>query len=100
MGIDQETSAEGMRSANKRINLGTFGGTPEASRTPTGWEPLSDMNNDGRVGMEDLAGMSQTWMFEGTPPFHADLNRDTFVDEDDLMSLAYEWMTQAQWRLD
>ncbi len=100
MGIGQETSANGLQAANVRINLGAYGGTPEASRTPIGWEPLSDMNNDGRVGMEDLETMSRAWILDGTPPFHADLNRDTFVDEDDLAQLANEWLVRATWRMD
>jgi hypothetical protein len=42
-------------SANLRIDMGCYGGTTEASRTPAGWSLLADLNNDGAVEMEDFA---------------------------------------------
>ncbi len=41
-----------------RINMGAYGGTPQASRTLL----PGDVNNDGKVDLEDLAILSNSWM--------------------------------------
>ena len=47
---------------NLRINMGTFGGTAEASMPPHNWALLGDITNDGTVGYEDLVWQMGDWL--------------------------------------
>lgn len=98
--IGDETSMNGMEAMNKRINLGVYGGTVEASRTPVGWSLLADINNDGLVGMEDFAILSKWWMRTLIEPVHADFNRDAVMGMEDLVVLVESWIDRTLWRTD
>ncbi len=45
-----------------RINMGAFGGTPEASMSE--WPLAADLNRDGRVDFADMAIFSSQWLEE------------------------------------
>ena len=81
---------------NVRINMGAYGGTAEASKTPAGWSLLADLTNDGIVNLEDVSAQSQYWL--GTESeLPGDLNRDGKVDVANLVLLALDWLTNTSW---
>jgi hypothetical protein len=75
---------------NKRIDMGAFGGTAEASIAPTGWSLMADANNDSRVDWADFARMVANWA-QTASQCEADLTRDGLVDGMDLARLGEEW---------
>ncbi len=81
---------------NVRINMGAYGGTPEASRTPAGWSLLSDMSNDGVVGLADFAiGLQDFGDTQANRP--GDLDRSGAVDIADVAILANQWLSVTSW---
>lgn len=81
---------------NVRINMGAYGGTSEASKTPAGWGLLADLTNDGIVNGEDFCWQAGDWLkiAEEQP---GDLNRDGIIDIRDLWWLVGDWLDQASW---
>lgn len=75
---------------NKRIDMGAYGGTPEASLAPKGRVLLADLDNDGRVGWPDLDHMAATWL-DSAGTRAPDLTRDGTVGLADLAAMAREW---------
>ena len=86
VGLGDEFAEE----SNVRINMGAYGGTAEASRTPAGWGILGDMNNDRSVGMEDFGIVAELFGVVGERQA-PDLNRDGLVGLGDLAVLVAEW---------
>jgi len=82
--------------ANKRINLGAYGGTAQASLAPAGRTLLADVDNDGRVGWADLAGVTADWMTETDEKPCGDLSRDGAVGTADLTLLGQEWRHETR----
>ena len=79
---------------NRRINMGAYGGTTEASLAPSGWALLSDMDNDARVGWSDLVYIATDWLVvDGKRP--GDVTRDGAVDTADLVRMGREWRHEA-----
>ena len=81
---------------NVRINMGAYGGTSEASKTPPEWGWLADLTNDGIVNGEDYIWQAMDWlkMAEKQP---GDLNRDGAIDASDLWLLTVDWLGEASW---
>ena len=79
---------------NIRINMGVYGGTPEASMPPHGWAFLCDLTNDGAVDNLDLVSMLQLWLEENEYLF-GDVNRNGAINLDDFSILAEQWMTSV-----
>ena len=81
---------------NLRINMGAFGGTPEASIPPRNWALLSDITNDGLVNFDDFASYAANFPVpaEGHP---GDFDRNAVRDLADLPLLAEEWLDQTGW---
>ncbi|NLH18026.1 MAG: hypothetical protein GX455_15735, partial [Phycisphaerae bacterium] len=75
----------------RRINIGAYGGTPEASKSPNAIGLAADLNFDDAVDITDFAIFSGAWM-KSEPLLAADLNRDNHVGLDDLAAMAKEWM--------
>lgn len=63
----------------KRINMGAFGGTPQASMSKSTVGNLADLNNDGDVDLTDLFILTDMWLAEAAL-IAEDLNRDGSVD--------------------
>ena len=76
---------------NIRINMGAYGGTPEASMPPPGWALLCDLDNSGDVNLSDFAPLATAWMetAENQPP---DVSRDGTVDLGDLVLFTDDWL--------
>ena len=81
---------------NLRINMGAYGGTAQASKTPAGWSLLPDLTNDGTVDLADVDAQSLYWLgAENELP--GDLNRDGLVDIADLKLLTIDWLKKTVW---
>jgi len=77
--------------SNVRINMGAYGRTGEASRTPVGWGLLADLTNDWTVDYEDFAGQSEDWQ-ESANCQPGDMNRDGMVNLPDAVLMAADWL--------
>jgi len=74
----------------KRVNVGAYGGTPQASLSLSDLGRLTDLDHDERVGPRDLLQFSQSWLTKQNPTAE-DLNRDGATDLRDFTILAQDW---------
>lgn len=81
---------------NIRINIGAFGGTAEASKTPANWSLLGDLTNDGTVDEVDFAYTARDWQMAATEQ-PGDLDRNGVVDFRDIKLLVKDWLEQTSW---
>ena len=75
---------------NVRINMGAYGGTVEASKTPANWRSIADLTNDWVVDFDDLGVFVGYWLDEGEC-IPSDLNRSQFVNFFDFAIFAEYW---------
>lgn len=75
----------------KRINLGAYGGMPEASMSLSTIGTAADLNNDDAVDAEDLHIFSDLWLKAHTQRAE-DINRDGVVSLPDFALLADDWL--------
>ncbi len=73
-----------------RINMGAYGGTAQASKSPPGWALLSDMTNDRTNNFADLKVLLDYWLTAGQC-LPADLDRSGFVDAADYSIFAQQF---------
>ena len=77
---------------NRRLNMGAYAGTAQASMAPPGRALLADLNNDGIVNNADLALLladcADTLQYRP-----GDLNHDDAADACDISLLAAEWLS-------
>ncbi|MHC4740456.1 MAG: hypothetical protein ACYS8Z_00940 [Planctomycetota bacterium] len=78
----------------KRINMGAFGGTAEASMSESLLGNGADVDNDDSVDFMDFAGLGGAFHDEG-PLLTEDLNRDSTVDFFDILAFVKEWLWQG-----
>ena len=74
----------------KRINIGAYGGTPQASMSLSDVGKIADLNNDDSVDYVDLMLFIEKW------PYHKfllpeDLDRNGFVDFNDFALFGQQW---------
>ncbi len=74
----------------KRINMGAYGGTPQASMSPYSAGNIADLNHDHKVDLADWSLWADDWMIDQIL-LAADLDRDNDVDIDDLAIFAAQW---------
>lgn len=75
-----------------RINMGGFGGTPQASMsTNTAVGKPADIDQDGSVNLIDLARLAEVWMLDDRLTA-ANLDRTGSVDLADLALFADAWL--------
>jgi hypothetical protein len=75
----------------KRINMGAYGGTPQASMSPLidlGY--IADLNNDDKVDFGDLKLFTYEWQNEQLL-LSEDLDRNGFVDFNDFAIFGLQW---------
>jgi len=77
----------------KRINLGRYGGTSQASMSLSDLGNIADLDKDDWVDYSDLALFVEKWTFNETL-LEADFNRDAIVDFRDFAILAENWKVQ------
>jgi hypothetical protein len=75
----------------RRIDIGAYGGTAEASLSGNAIGTAADLNFDDRVDIGDFAILARGWM-KDEPLLAADLTRDGRVGIEDLAVMAEEWM--------
>ena len=81
---------------NIRINMGTYGGTKEASMPPYNWTVLSDVNNDGACNLIDYAELSREWI-SGGDELPCDFDRDDTVELGDLTLMLQDFLNETTW---
>ena len=74
----------------KRINIGAFGGTPQASLSLSDAGNIADLNNDDKVNSGDLKLFTNEWQNEQLL-LSEDFNRNGFVDFDDFAIFGLQW---------
>jgi hypothetical protein len=74
----------------KRINMGAYGGTRQASMNGS----PSDFNIDGNVNFEDFCELAGKWGYEGS--FIENLNNNGTVDFADLRIFAENWLWRQE----
>jgi len=77
-----------------RINMGAYGGTATASKSPGNWHNIADLTNDGSVNGRDFAAFASFWSDSGLE-LPADMDRNQVVSLTDLMILADNWLEGA-----
>jgi hypothetical protein len=75
---------------NVRINLGAYGGTAEASKTPANWHSIADITNDWLVDYNDLSIFVDYWL-EAGQCIPSDLDHSQPVNLEDFSIFAGEW---------
>ena len=73
-----------------RINMGAYGGTAEASKSPAYWRSIADATNDWVVDINDLKVFADYWLNAGEC-LPGDFDRSQFVDFNDFAILGREW---------
>ncbi len=81
---------------NKRINMGCYGGTVEASMPPYDWALLADLNNDGTVNLEDFGYFSNYWRSDGND-LPADFDRNKTISPVDLQLFIEHRLQTTSW---
>jgi len=76
---------------NVRINLGAYGGTAEASKSPANWLSIADITNDWIVDSNDLKVFVNYWLETGEC-IPGDLNRTQSTNFVDFALLANNWL--------
>jgi len=77
----------------KRINMGAYGGTPQASMSPSNIGNIANLDNDANdmVYLVDLALFVDKWLYQEAL-LSADLDRDGDVDFTDFDIFAENWL--------
>ncbi|OHB61069.1 MAG: hypothetical protein A2Y12_13740 [Planctomycetes bacterium GWF2_42_9] len=75
----------------KRINLGAYGGTNQASMSDSQIGNIADLNNDDIVNYADLMLLGEVWL-NAESLLKADMDRDSNVDFLDYLVFANNWL--------
>jgi hypothetical protein len=78
-----------------RVNMGAYGNTAEASKSP----PSADLNEDGIVDEKDLVAFMEVfkiWQKEGVGPTYCDIDGDGNIDIVDADLYVGMWQAQHQ----
>jgi hypothetical protein len=74
----------------KRVNIGAFGGTPQASMSESNTGNIADLDFSGSVNWWDLKMLTNKWLVEELL-LSEDLNRDGTVNSKDYAVFANNW---------
>jgi parallel beta-helix repeat protein len=77
----------------KRINMGAYGGTPQASMSSSLIGNVADINADGTVNLKDYSRLIRNLQNTG-PLLPEDLNLDNHIDRIDLLILTNNWLKE------
>jgi parallel beta-helix repeat protein len=75
---------------NVRINMGAYGGTAEASKSPPYWRSIADTTNDWVVDSNDLKIFCSYWLQMGEC-LPGDFDRSLFVGFNDFAIFGGQW---------
>ena len=73
-----------------RRNIGAYGGTAKASKSPANWRSVADSTNDWIVDSNDLKIFSDYWLETGQC-IPSDLDRNESTDFNDFALLGQRW---------
>lgn len=73
-----------------RRNMGAYGGTTEASKSPANWRSIGDMTNDWILDSNDLKVFVGYWLERGDC-IPSDLDRNQLVDFNDFALFSGSW---------
>jgi hypothetical protein len=76
------------------VNIGIYGGTPQASMSLCPLGDPADCSNDGIVDANDLLMLGEHWLAEGVLLVE-DINRDGVVDFADFAVIALRWLQRG-----
>jgi len=79
----------------KCINMGAYGGTPQASMSLSDTGNIADLNNDDAVDLMDFAIFADSWLIERVL-MAENLDRTGLVDINDLAVFIENWLWQEQ----
>ena len=88
-GLTSDWTAELWRHG-KRINMGAYGGTPEASMSLSDVGNIADLDNDDFIDFNDFMLYTEKWLNQQFL-LSEDLNRDGAVDFTDFAVFAENW---------
>jgi hypothetical protein len=77
----------------QRINMGAYGGTPQASMSLSTVGNIADLDNDGDLDFNDLKSFTEKWLKQEVL-LAADLDRNGEVDFKDYAIFANEWFSE------
>jgi hypothetical protein len=75
----------------RRVNMGAYGGTPQASMSLSDAGNIADLDNDKDVNFRDYALFADKWLNQRNL-LPEDLDRDGTVEYDDLAVFAENWL--------
>ena len=75
------------------INIGAYGGTPEASMSLSAMGNVADLNNDNAVNGQDFANFANAWQTEQVL-LPQDFDRNGTVDLNDVGILCINWLIE------
>jgi len=78
----------------QRINMGAFGGTPQASMSLSVVGNIADLDHNDVVDANDLLVLADMWLAQGVL-LQADLNYDAMVNFGDFAKFASSWRTNV-----
>ena len=79
----------------QRLDIGAYGGTAEASLSPSNAGSSADLDGDGRVNFRDYAAFATAWLSTAAP-CREDFKRDGTVNFADLTAFSSWWLWPAQ----
>ena len=77
-----------------RRNMGAYGGTAEASKSPANWRSIADITNDWTVDSDDLRVYVDYWLESGEC-IPGDFDRSQFVDFNDFAIFGSKWQEKG-----
>jgi hypothetical protein len=79
----------------KRINMGAYGGTAEASMSISNVGNIADLNDDDEVETQDLRLLGNDWL-QDEVLLKSDLDRNGRIDLPDFSIMAFNWLWAEQ----
>jgi hypothetical protein len=79
---------------NVRINMGAYGGTAEASKSPANWRSIADITNDWVIDSNDLKVFVSYWL-QTDECIPSDLDRSRSVDFNDFAIFGGQWQQKG-----
>lgn len=75
----------------RRINLGVYGGTPQASMSLLDLGNIADLDNNGAVNLADYSIFGTKWQAKDSL-LPQDLDRDGLIGTEDLLTFCNNWL--------
>jgi hypothetical protein len=80
----------------KRINMGVYANTPQASMSVLNSGNVADLSSDKIINLTDFAELGKNWKVEENL-LYEDLNRDGYIDFNDINIIADNWLVEYEY---